>query len=236
MDNAPQIEFRDAAVRYPDGTEALVSVSLAVGRGERVALIGANGAGKSTLLLLLAGVLSAAAGEVRVEGVVSSKATLRDLRRKVGLVFQNPDDQLFCPTVGADVAFGPGNMRLGRDEIARRVTDALAAVGLAGFGDRAPFHLSVGEKKRAALATVLAMQPPVIALDEPSAGLDPRGRRELLALLNTLPQTMLVATHDLDFAAQLCPRAVLLSRGRVEADGAAAILRDHALLERHGMA
>lgn len=230
------LELRDVTHRYPDGTEAVHAVSLTVAPGERVALLGPNGAGKSTLILHLNGVLRPSSGSVTVGGVELSDATVREIRGKVGLVFQDPDDQLFMTTVYDDVAFGPLNMGLARAEVDRRVHDALHAVGLADVATRAGQHLSFGQRKRIALATVLSMDPSVLVLDEPTSNLDPRARRQMVALLQELPATLVVATHDMDLAASLCGRAVIVDSGRIAADGPAEeILADAALLDAHGL-
>ncbi|MCC6801904.1 MAG: ABC transporter ATP-binding protein [Anaerolineae bacterium] len=222
--------------RYPDGTRALDEISLRVAPGEKVALVGPNGSGKSTLLLHLNGVLRSSTGTITVAGLPVNDRHLGQIRAAVGLVFQNPDDQLFAPQVYGDVAFGPLHMGLPESEVRERVRRALSAVGIGDFADRSSHHLSVGEKKRVALATVLSMEPQILALDEPSAGLDPRGRRELIALLRTLDQTMLISTHDMRLASDLCARAVVLDGGRVVIDGEAhAILNDADLMERHGL-
>jgi len=229
------IEVRDLRFAYPDRQEALRGVDLVVSQGEKVALVGPNGAGKSTLLLLLAGLLRGQ-GTIRVFGEEMSDGNLKRLRARMGLVFQNPDDQLFSPTVFDDVAFGPLYGGLPEAEVRRRVAWALARVGLEGFEDRLSHHLSLGEKKRAAIATVLSMQPEMLVLDEPSGNLDPRARRHLIGLLRDLPQTMLVATHDMRLVAELLPRTVVLDSGRVVADGPTAeILADGQLLEAHGL-
>jgi len=231
----PALEFRDVRYRYPAGAEALGGVTFAVGAGEKVGLVGPNGAGKSTLLLALAGFLPAE-GHIRVAGHTLTPSTARDVRRHLGLVFQDPDDQLFMPRLGEDVAFGPQTMGLEPAEVEARVHEALESVGLAGCEDRSPHHLSQGEKQRAAIATALAMRPQVLALDEPSAGLDPRARRRLMDLLRGLSNTLLVIGHDLDLILKVCERAVLLEAGVVAADGPArAILADRALLESHGL-
>ncbi len=234
----PAIDIRGLRFSYPDGTEALRGADLRIGRGEKVALVGPNGAGKSTLLLHLNGMLQGE-GAVRVLGRDLSGAdrrTLREVRAQVGLVFQDPEDQLFSPTVEEDVAFGPVYMGLPPDEVARRVEEALSNVGLQGFGGRMPHHLSTGEKRRAALATVLSMGVEILVADEPSGGLDPRARRGLIRLIQQLPQTMIVATHDMRLAKDSLPRTVIMDRGVVAADGPSSeILADKMLLEAHGL-
>jgi len=230
------VRLRALEYRYPDGYHALRGVSLDLHEGEKVALIGPNGAGKSTLMLHLNGINLPTAGSVEVDGVTITRKTAPEVRRVVGLVFQDPDDQLFSPTVFDDVAFGPLHMGLADAEIRERVTRALGAVGLAGFEQRLPHHLSLGQRKRAALATVLSMDPALLVLDEPSAGLDPRGRRELIRLLQSLPQTMLVSTHDMRLVAEIFPRTIIVDEGVIAADGpTAAILADGLLLEAHGL-
>lgn len=217
------LEVRQLTFRYPDGREALQEVSFQLAPGEKVALVGPNGAGKSTLLLHLNGVLKPGSGSVSAQGFV-------------GLVFQDPDDQLFCPTIREDVAFGPHCQGLPPEQVELRVLEALTAVGMPEYAGRSSPHLSHGEKKRLALATVLAMEPAVLALDEPTAGLDPRARRELLRLLAGLEQTMLVSTHDLAMVAELFPRSLLLEQGRLVADRPTGeLLTDGELLERHGL-
>jgi cobalt/nickel transport system permease protein len=231
----PAIDARGLRFSYGEGRPALDGVDLRVEHGERVAVLGPNGAGKTTLMLLLDGLLQGE-GELVVAGIDARGRRLRELRARVGLVFQDPDDQLFMPTVGEDVAFGPRNLGLAEAEVARRTAGALAAVGLAGAEGRAPHALSGGERRRAAIATVLAMDPEVLVLDEPSSGLDPRGRRELLELLRGLGRTLVLVTHDLPFAAALCDRAVVLSAGRVVADGPCAqVLADGGLLAAHDL-
>ncbi len=220
---------------YPDGRQALQEVSLRISRGEKVALVGPNGAGKSTLMLHLNGILGDSS-PVQVAGLPLTKANLPLIRAKVGLVFQNPDDQLFSPTVFEDVAFGPLHMGLPEAEVRARVTRALEQVGMSHYAHRLSHHLSVGEKKRIAIATVLAMDPEILVLDEPSAGLDPRARRSLITLLRVLPLTMLVATHDMLMVRELFPRMVIMDEGRVVADGSTLLLMDDvALLETHGL-
>ena len=229
------IRVEHLSFSYPDGHSALHDVSLLVGRGEKVALVGPNGAGKSTLMLHLNGIL-VGQGLVRVGDLDVIAANLGRVRAAVGLVFQSPDDQLFSPTVFDDVAFGPIYQGLSEREVRARVADALAAVNMDGYASRVSHHLSVGEKKRIAVATVLSMQPEVLVLDEPSAGLDPRARRWLINLLRALPQTMLITTHDLPLVKDLCPRTVVMDAGRIVADGPTrVILNDEELLEAHGL-
>lgn len=232
------IHIDDLGFTYPDGTAALKGISLAIAPGEKVALMGANGAGKSTLLLVMCGVLHGHLhGEVKLFGLPLTPANLRQIRQKLGVVFQNPDDQLFCPTVLEDVAFGPRNMKLTEDEVAQRSRAALTAVGLTGFERRSSQHLSLGEKRRAAIATVLSMGPEVLVLDEPTSSLDGRGRREVTGLLRGLAGTQIVITHDLALVAELCGRAIVLSGGRLVTDRPAAeVLSDRAFLETHGLA
>lgn len=232
----PSVGIVDLHYAYPDGHSALSAVHLHLHPGEKVALVGPNGAGKSTLLLHLNGILSHQTGELRICGLDVNAKNLGRVRALVGLVFQSPDDQLFSPTVFDDVAFGPIYQGLKPTQVDERVHEALAQVHMEEYARRVSHHLSVGEKKRIALATVLAMQPEVLALDEPSAGLDPRARRTLIHLLSEMPQTMLVATHDLPMVRELFTRTVVMDQGRVVADGPTAqILRDAALLEAHGL-
>jgi cobalt/nickel transport system ATP-binding protein len=220
---------------YPDGHQALQEVSLRISRGEKVALVGPNGAGKSTLMLHLNGILDGA-NTVQVAGLPVTKANLSLIRAKVGLVFQNPDDQLFSPTVFEDVAFGPLHMGLPEVEVRAQVARALEQVGMSHYTHRLSHHLSAGEKKRIAIATVLAMNPEILILDEPSAGLDPRARRSLMTLLRTLPITMLVSTHDMLMVRELFSRMVIMDEGRVVADNSTSLLMDNvALLEAHGL-
>ncbi len=234
MTGEPVLEVRDLAYAYPDGHQALFGVTLDVKRGERVALLGPNGAGKTTLVLHLNAILEAGHGTVTVAGTPVSRATATDVRRKVGLVFQDPDDQLFMPTVADDVAFGPANLGLRGPELAARVAAALDLVGMGEFASRPPHHLSFGQRRRVAVATVLAMQPEILVLDEPSSNLDPASRRELADILLGLDITVLMVTHDLPYALELCPRSVLLSDGVIVADGATRdILSDEPLMRAH---
>ncbi len=234
MSEPPSLEVRGLAYAYPDGSQALFGVDLVVARGERVAVLGPNGAGKTTLVLHLNGILSGGLGSVTVAGVPVGRGTVQEIRRRVGIVFQDPDDQLFMPTVRDDVAFGPANLGLRGDELEARVQQALAQVGMEGSADRPPHHLSFGQRRRVAVATVLAMQPEILVLDEPSSNLDPAGRRELADVLRSLDITMLMVTHDLPYALELCPRAVVLDRGVVVADGGTqALLCDEDLMRAH---
>lgn len=232
----PVLAVNELVFRYPDGHEALRGVTFTIQRGEKVALVGPNGAGKSTLMLHFNGLLGDGQAPIMVNGRTLAKEHLPQIRAAVGLVFQNPDDQLFSPTVFDDVAFGPLHMGYPEDEVRRRVTAALAQVGMADAADRLSHHLSMGQKKRVAIATVLSMDPQILVLDEPSAGLDPRGRRELINLLRELPVTMLVSSHDMLLVRELFPRTIVMDEGRIVADGATAVLMaDHQLLETHGL-
>jgi cobalt/nickel transport system ATP-binding protein len=213
------LEVRDLAFTYPDGHVALDGVDLVVGAGERVAVLGPNGAGKTTLVLALNGINAASRGSVPVGGLPVEKAHLAEIRRRVGIVFQDPDDQLFMPTVRDDVAFGPANLGLRGAELEARAVDALDAVGMRHAADRSPHHLSFGERRRVALATVLAMRPDVLVLDEPSSNLDPVARRELAEIVLRIDVTTIMVTHDMPYALQLCGRAVILDGGRIVADG-----------------
>ncbi len=230
------IDIKNLSFVYPDGTRGLREVSLTVYAGESVAIIGPNGAGKSTLLLHLNGVLRGNS-TVEICGMPVSDGNLKEIRRKVGLVFQDPDDQLFSLTVFDDVGFGPLNMGCSEAEVKERVSRALEWVGMTGYEKRSPHHLSIGEKKRIAIATVLALDPEVLVLDEPTSNLDPRSKWSLVALLTSLPVTKVIATHDLELVRALCQRVVVLDRGEVVADGPAeTILNDLPLLRAHGLA
>jgi len=232
--SAPAVRVRGLHYSYPDGHMALDGIDLDVEPGERVALLGPNGAGKTTLMLHLNGVLTASAGAVEIGGTVLARNTLRDIRRRVGLVFQDPDDQLFMPTLAQDVAFGPANFGIEGDALQQRVRRALETVSMSQLADRSPAHMSGGQRRRAALATVLACEPEVLVLDEPSANLDPVARRELAETLTRLDATMLIVTHDLPYAAQLCDRAIIMDHGVIVADGAVAeVLSDAELLAAH---
>ncbi len=233
------IEVARLRYRYHDGTEALRGVSFAIAQGECVGLLGPNGSGKSTLLLHLNGILpdrTSGDGAVRIAGQAISTANLESVRRQVGLLFQDPDDQLFCSTVEEDVAFGPLQLGLDGKQISARVERSLALVGLPGHGHRATHHLSHGEKRRVCLAGVLACEPTVLVLDEPTSDLDPRGRREFKTLLQGIPATKLIATHDLEWVVELCSRVIVLDGGTVVADGPTTeILNDEPLMLAHGL-
>ena len=225
------VAVTDLGFRYPDGTQALRGVTFSVPQGACVALIGANGAGKSTLLLHLNGSASPDQGSVRIGPHLVEPATLEAVRRRVGMVFQDPDDQLFMPSIQEDVAFGPRNLGLPEAEVARRVASALATVDLAHLAAKPPYRLSAGEKRRAAIATVLAMTPEVLVMDEPTTGLDPRARRQLIDLLKGFGHTRIIATHDLDLVLELCERTIILHEGAIRADGPTrALFEDPGLL------
>ncbi len=232
--STPVISVEHLSYRYPDGTEALDDVSLHIHAGERVALLGPNGAGKTTLVLHLNGIHMPQSGTVTVSGLPLTKAEVMEIRRRVGIVFQDPDDQLFMPSVREDVAFGPRNLGIEGDELDARVSHALEAVDIADLADRSPNHLSFGQKRRAAIAGVLAMLPDIIVLDEPTANLDPAARRELSDVLTALEETQLIVTHDLLYALELCERSVIIDGGSIVADGQTReLLADAALLARH---
>lgn len=237
QDPSSAIRVSNLSHTYADGRTALAEVSFTLAEGECVALVGPNGAGKTTLFLRLSGVLPGRIGEASVAKLdPADSAQRKKLPEAVGVIFQNPDDQLFSPTVSEDVAFGPLNLGLSPREARERIAEALEAVGLPDAGERVPFHLSGGEKRRAALAGVLAMRPSVFLLDEPTMFLDPRGRRELIGLIRNLPGTKLIATHDLDLVLDCCPRVLVLDAGRLVADGATeTILADPEIMERHGL-
>jgi len=229
------IELKDFSYSYPDGTAALSDITLSVEPGQRVALIGPNGAGKSTLLLAMGGFVKGA-GKVLVDGLEINRKNLKKIRTSLGCCLENPDDQLFMPTLFDDVAFGPLNMGLEAEQVKARVADALRTVGLADMGDKAPHHLSAGQKRAAAVATILSMSPKIITLDEPDGSLDPRNRNNLIKLLKSLSQTLIIATCNMNFAAALADRAVLLDKGRIIADGdAKKMMSDSKLMNEHGL-
>ena len=232
--STPVLDLRQVAYAYPGGHQALYGVDLHVHPGERVALLGPNGAGKTTLVLHLNGILTPGHGSVRVSGLPVTPENLLEVRRRVGIVFQDPDDQLFMPTVRDDVAFGPANLGLRGAELEARVSEALAAVEVGDLADRAPHHLSFGQRRRVAIATVLAMRPEILVLDEPSSNLDPASRRELADILRSLDVTILMVTHDLPYAVELCDRSVVLSEGTIVRDGPTReVLADGGFMARH---
>lgn len=231
------VRFSDVHYSYPDGTEALKGVSFTITHGERVAILGLNGCGKSTLLLHTNGLLLPSQGEVNVGDVPVTKKTLPVVRRAVGMVFQNPDDMLFMPTVYDDVAFGPRNMKLPEKEVERRVRGAFEAVGLAGCDDKAAYQLSGGQRRSAAIASVLSMEPNILVLDEPSSNLDLKARRNLIDLLKTFHHTIIIATHDIEMAQELCPRSLLMEDGRIIADAPTQeIISDRIILQKEEIA
>jgi len=229
------IELRNFSYGYPDGTDALSGITLSVEAGQRVALIGPNGAGKSTLLLAMAGFVKGT-GKVLVDGLEINRKNLKRIRTSLGSCLENPDDQLFMPTLFDDVAFGPLNMGLEAEQVKMRVTEALQTVALADMADKAPHHLSAGQKRAAAIATVLSMSPKIITLDEPDGSLDPRNRNNLIDLLSSLAQTLIIATCNMNLAAALAHRAILLDKGRIIADGdAKKVMADSKLMAEHGL-
>ncbi|MFI9254542.1 energy-coupling factor ABC transporter ATP-binding protein [Streptomyces sp. NPDC053069] len=228
------LEVSGLAFAYPDGHQALFGVDFTIARGERVALLGPNGAGKTTLVLHLNGILGGGTGTVTVAGLPVGKQHMAAVRQKVGIVFQDPDDQLFMPTVREDVAFGPAAAGIKGAALRERVRTALERVGMQDFADRPPHHLSFGQRRRVAVATVLAMEPEILVLDEPSSNLDPASRRELADILRSLDVTVLMVTHDLPYALELCPRSLVLSDGVIAADGpTAGLLSDEELMRAH---
>jgi len=230
------VEVRDLFCAYPDGTEAIKGVSFRIEHGGAVALVGGNGTGKSTLLLHLNGYLPTTRGEVRIGDIPLTRDTIAAARRAVGMVFQDPDDQLFMPTVAEDVAFGPLNAGLPPDEVERRTIGALERVGMAHLRDRPPYRLSAGEKRAVAIATVLSMTPDILVMDEPSSYLDPRARRRLIELLRSFEHTKIIATHDLELVVEVCSRVIVLDGGKIVADGPTLdILNDEDLLRAHGL-
>lgn len=229
------VEIRGFSFGYADAGKVLSDVDLSIDHGSKVALIGPNGAGKSTLLLAMS-VFIEGAGEILIDGISASRKNARAIRRVIGSVLQNPDEQLFMPTLFDDVAFGPINMDMGHEEVKGRVAEALRTVGLSGMERRPPHHLSAGQKRSAAIATILSMDPKIITMDEPDTSLDPRSRNNLIDLLNSLDQTLIIATCNMDFAARLCDRVVLVDGGRIVADGESRkIMSDIELMEMHGL-
>jgi len=224
------LKTENLAITYPDGTNVIRNLSCRIRDGETVALIGANGAGKTSLLLSLVGVLAASEGTILIDGIMLGAKTMNDIRRRVALVFQNPDDQLFMPDIYEDIAFGPRNFGMGEAEVAAIVDGVLDRLNIAHLRHRSPLKLSGGEKRTAAIATVLAMNPTLMLFDEPTAFLDPKSRRNLITLLNRLTQTKLIATHDLSFAAEVCDRIMVLKDGMLFAEGTVALLHDTGLM------
>jgi len=231
MESSITVILQEVSFSYPDGTKAVDNISFSVKEGEKLAIIGPNGAGKSTLLTLLNGVYEAK-GEIRIFEFEVNRKNRRKIKSFIGLVFQNPDDQLFCPTIHEDVAFGPLNFGMDKEQIEHRVAAALKEVGLIGYGQRSSFHISYGERKLAGIATVLSYDPPLIALDEPTSNLDPVHRRKIINWIRNSERTFIVATHDLDMALETCERVIILNTGKIVADGpAGTILRNRKLLE-----
>ncbi len=235
--NHPSLEIKQLAFAYPDGNQALFGVDLQIAKGERVALLGPNGAGKTTLVMHLNGIHPAQHGEVLIAGEkidIENKVALKRIRSQVGIVFQDPDDQLFMPTVREDIGFGPYNLGLRGPELDQAINNALAQVGMLDFIDRAPHHLSFGQRRRIAVAGVLAMKPEILVLDEPSSNLDPASRRELAEILKSLEITLLMVTHDLPYALELCPRSLILSGGKIVEDrNTRELLKDEQTLEKY---
>jgi cobalt/nickel transport system ATP-binding protein len=230
------VEFKNVAFTYPDGTEAIKGVSFRITHGESVGIVGANGAGKSTLLLQINGYILPSAGTIRVGDLDVTKKTRQEVRKKVGVIFQNPDDQLFMPTVYEDVAFGPLNLGMSPERVAERVSTALETVGCFDLRDKPPHHLSGGEKRAVAIATVIAMEPDILVMDEPSSGLDPKSRRQLIGLLREFRHTKIVASHDLDLILAVCERCLVIKDGRIVVDApASAVLTDRSLLEENNL-
>lgn len=229
------LELKDVSVTYPDGTKAVDHVSFQIPKGEHLALIGANGAGKSSLILSLVGVIESQ-GTIQVDDVLLSPKTISDIRKKIGIVFQNPDDQLFLPTIYDDIAFGPRNLGVDEETIKYRVNDRLNLLGISHLKDKSALKMSGGEKRLAAMATILAMKPSVMVLDEPTAFLDPKARRNLINILKSLPHTMMIATHDLTFAKEVCPNCVIMKKGKVFAQGKSEeLLYDVQLMDEGGV-
>lgn len=230
------IELEDVRYTYPDGTRALDGISFRIVHGESVGIVGANGAGKSTLLLQINGILMATQGSIRVGEVTLTKRTAKEIRKRIGFVFQNPDDQIFMPTVFEDVAFGPLHLGWASEAVERAAIRALERVSCLHLKDRPPHRISEGQKRCVSIAAVISMDPDVLVMDEPSANLDPRARRQLIQLLKTFKHSKIVASHDLDMVMELCQRTIVLSEGRVAADGPTpALLSDEELLEKNGL-
>ena len=229
------VDIRNFSFGYSDAPDALIDINLTIDHGSKVAIIGPNGAGKSTLLLALS-VFIEGTGKILIDGIEASRKNAKKIRSVIGSVLQNPDEQLFMPTLFDDIAFGPMNMDLTHAEVVKRTTDTLQRVGLAGMEKRPPHHLSAGQKRAAAIATILSMSPKIITMDEPDTSLDPRSRKNLTALLKSLDQTLIIATCNMNFAAGLCDRAILIDKGAVIADGPAGrIMTDSHLMESHGL-
>jgi cobalt/nickel transport system ATP-binding protein len=230
------IDFKNVFFRYPDGTEALKGVSFRITHGESVGVVGANGAGKSTLLLQMNGYMLPSSGLISIGDLELTKKTRQEIRKKVGVVFQNPDDQLFMPKVYDDVAFGPLNLGMSAEKVSDRVNAALQTVGCLNLSEKPPHHLSAGQKKAVSIATVLAMEPDILAMDEPSSNLDPKSRRYLMGLLRGFKHTKIIASHDLDFILEVCERCLVIKDGRIVADGPVlSILMDQSLLEENNL-
>ena len=231
-----KLEVRNLQFEYPDGQAAIKDMSFTIHHGESIGIIGANGAGKSTLLMLIMGVLFPTAGEVLVGDVHVTKKTLPMIRQRLGIVFQNPDDQLFMTTVYDDVAFGPRNYKLDENEVESRVNEALNLVGISHLKDRAPYKLSGGEKRSAAIASVLSMQPDVLIMDEPTSGLDPKSRRRVINFLKSYEHTKIITSHDLDMVFETCKRVIVINEGKIAADGSGAeILQNSEMLHSCGL-
>lgn len=224
------IKINNLSYDYPDGTNALFDINLDIRKDEFVVLVGSNGAGKSTLLLHLNGVLRSEKGDIVIDGLKLDKKNIKSIRQKVGVVFQNPDDMLFSPTVYEDVAFGPRNMGLGDDEVDERVSEALRIVGMSGYDDKNPHHLSLGQKKRVSIAAIISMRPSVIVLDEPTSHLDPKGKKEIMGLIRSLKCTTIIATHDMQML-DFCDKAYILESGRIVYSGKP----DKDVLEKNGL-
>jgi len=229
------LNIKKLTVIYPDKTKAIDNISFTLGEGESIALIGENGAGKTSLLLAIVGVLEAASGTIEAGGIQLTKKTVTEVRKQIGLVFQNPDDQLFMPLIYDDIAFGCRNFGLPEDEIQKRVEETLEHLNISRLRERSSLKLSAGEKRIAAIAAVLAMNPSVLLFDEPTAFLDPKAKRALAETINKLPQPKIVATHDMEFAAKVCNRVIVLKDGRILADGDTTLLRDKKLMSNCGL-